>query len=188
MKKDKTSNTIQLYTSEDVKAVRKMLYVEQKQTDRLTKLALPEAKAVLDHNHKTQYVRGVIDRHCNVALGKIENLWSRYVSWWYQGSMADFLRLCADYMDTADDHRYRHPGAVVKLKSEFAKLTEKEKTVVLTSLGLEDGAREKERNSIFSKYTKSQEYDYKTALDLITESKNRINARLKMAEESQKIK
>jgi len=35
--------------------------------------AVATTEAVLDHDHKTGYIRGVLHRGCNALLGKIEN-------------------------------------------------------------------------------------------------------------------
>ena len=96
---------LHLYSSKDVAKVREKLYNEQGGKDALTGLPLDYKQAVTDHNHNTQYVRGVLHRQCNAVLGKIENLWTRYLSYWFEGTLSDFLRKAADYIERKDDHR-----------------------------------------------------------------------------------
>ena len=72
-----------LYTTKDVQKVREQLYREQEGIDPITKLPIPDKQKVLDHGHSNHYVRAVLHRQTNAVLGKIENLWTRYLSWWF---------------------------------------------------------------------------------------------------------
>ena len=114
--------TTNLYTSKDVQKVRDQLTKEQDNLDRLTSLPIPDKQHVLDHNHETQYVRGVLHRQVNAALGKIENIWKRYLSTWYPGDLQMFLRQSAQYLELPDDKRWYHPAWIKKIKTEFNKL------------------------------------------------------------------
>ena len=53
---------LHLYSPKDVAKVREKLYNEQGGKDALTGLPLDYKQAVTDHNHNTQYVRGVLHR------------------------------------------------------------------------------------------------------------------------------
>lgn len=44
----------------------------------LCQLPCTESQAVLDHDHSTGAVRGVLHRSCNALLGKVENNYRRY--------------------------------------------------------------------------------------------------------------
>lgn len=66
-----------LYTTKEVAKVREELLKKQGGRDLITGMNIAKGDAVLDHCHDTQYVRGVLSRPSNVALGKIENLWMR---------------------------------------------------------------------------------------------------------------
>ncbi len=44
----------------------------------LCQVEIPEGKDVLDHNHKTGRIRGVLHRSCNALLGHIENNYKRF--------------------------------------------------------------------------------------------------------------
>lgn len=56
----------------------------------------PPLDPVLDHDHKTGAVRGVLHRGCNSLLGKVENNAARYgvrnISAWANGIAAYMLR------------------------------------------------------------------------------------------------
>ena len=56
----------------DVKPLRERLLVEQNNCCRLCRDVIVD-DAVLDHDHKTGEIRGVLHRGCNALLGKIEN-------------------------------------------------------------------------------------------------------------------
>ena len=79
-----------LYTTKDVAEVRNLLKERQNNTDPITGLGIPNKQHVLDHNHKTQFVRAVLHRQSNFVLGKIENLWSRNLAWWYVGTLSKY--------------------------------------------------------------------------------------------------
>jgi Recombination endonuclease VII len=156
-----------LYTTEDVRKVRKTLLDQQKGTDPITGMQIPEKQAVLDHDHGSQYVRAVLHRQTNAVLGKIENLWNRYLSWWYTGKLSDFLRGCADYLDKDQPKEYIHPSFVKKLQTEFNKLSESNKNEVLKQMKQPEGKNSTERKAIFAKAIKSKSYDFEETLQLI---------------------
>lgn len=142
-------SSLHLFTVADVKDTREKLLIEQGNFDALTGIEIPKGKAVLDHCHDTQYVRGVLHRQSNVMLGKIENGFVRYVKYWYNGSLSDFLRRAADYLDAGVDERYIHPGWIAKSKTEFNKLSEKNKDALLQFMNLPTGKNSTERKEIF---------------------------------------
>lgn len=162
---------IHLYNSAEVKKVREKLYKEQNGTDALTGLELAFKDSVTDHNHKTQYVRGVLHRQSNAVLGKIENLHTRYLGYWYPGTLADFLRGAADYIEMKDDERYIHPGWIKRVNIEFNKLTEASKRKILKHLGCEEGANASERKRLFNKLVLSRKFTYFTLLEVLKHSK-----------------
>lgn len=156
-----------LYTSADVKKVREKLLKEQGHKDLLTGLKLEPKDAVCDHSHKNQYVRGILHRQSNAVLGKIENLWTRYLSYWYKGTLQEFLRKTADYLDREIDTRYLHPGFIKRLEVEFNKLNEANKREVLRKLDVEDGKNATERKAKFKKEILSRKHTYENLLALI---------------------
>ena len=143
--------TRDLFNVKDVKEVRELLVQEQEQLDKLTLSLMHPSQYVLDHNHQNLFVRGVLNRATNSMLGKIENAFNRYIRHWYTGSLSNFLRQAATYLEQPPDERYRHPHWQKQLKVQFNKLSEGQKRSVLESLGKPDGKNSKERKDIFSK-------------------------------------
>ena len=158
-----------LYTPVDVKRVRESLYKEQEGKDALTGLPLDIKQAVTDHNHKTQYVRGVLHRQSNAVLGKIENLWGRYLKFWYNGTLSDFLRQAASYLERKDDERYIHPGFLKHLSVLFNKLSEASKKAVLADLGQPQGGNVAERKRLFKKALLTKKFTYEGVKKIIQE-------------------
>jgi hypothetical protein len=138
MKPKKQSHSKELYTPAEVKVVREQLLLEQNGKDKLTGLQLNPKDSVTDHNHKTHFVRGILHRQSNAVLGKIENMWTRYLKYWYNGTLSDFLRKAADYLELPDDKRFVHPGWLKAMVTKFRALTEKEKADVLSGMGKTD--------------------------------------------------
>lgn len=138
-----------LFTVQEVKEIREQLLEEQSGKDAITGLEIPQGKAVLDHCHQSQYVRGVLHRQSNAMLGKMENNFVRYMKYWYPKSLQEFLREMADYVEQEQDNRYLHPGWIAKSKTEFNKLSEKNKDALLQFMNLPTGKNSSERKEIF---------------------------------------
>ena len=151
--------TKSLYTTADTKKVREYLLEEQSGYDALTSLVIPEGQAVLDHNHKTQHVRAVLHRQTNASLGKIENIWTRYLSYWYPGTLDGFLRQAAEYLCNPDDQRWYHPGWIKRVKADFNKLKASQQSSVLSTFG-ESGKNGAERKSAFNKVILTKQYGF----------------------------
>lgn len=62
----------------EISSVREQMLANQGGRCALCKLPLPAGQAVLDHDHATGVVRGVLHRGCNSLLGKVENNYRRY--------------------------------------------------------------------------------------------------------------
>lgn len=164
-----TKEVEHLYTTKDVAKVRDQLKEKQQHIDPITKLEIPPKQAVLDHCHKTQFVRAVLHRQSNAVLGKIENLWKRYLQWWYTGTLSDFLRGCADYLDTEHKQEYIHPAFMKMLQVKFNKLSEGKKQEFLLRVGEEKGCNGKERKLNFKKFLLKRTYTMKQVEDLLKE-------------------
>ena len=160
-----------LYTTKDVQKVREQLYKEQEGIDPITGLIIPEKQKVLDHDHSNHYVRAVLHRQTNAVLGKIENLWTRYLSYWYTGTLSDFLRGCADYIEKEHPKEYLHPAFIKSLQVQFNKLNEKQKQNVLSHYGLEKGCNTKERRVIFKKFILKRTHSMNEILEVIQKEK-----------------
>ena len=161
-----------LYTPADVKKVREKLYQEQGGKDILTGLELAFKDSVTDHNHETQYVRGILHRQSNAVLGKIENLHTRYLGYWYPGTLPEFLRQAADYIERPDNELYIHPGWIKRVNIEFNKLNEAGKKTVLESLGQPTGSNGAERKKLFQKAVLTKKHTFQELKGLIERSKN----------------
>lgn len=150
--------TQHLYNTTDKAKVRQELFKVQSEVDKLTNKPLEYKDSVLDHNHKTHYVRGVIHRQVNAFLGKLENNYVRYLSWWYDGTLSDFLRQCADYIEQPDNKDFLHDSWIKGLCIKFNKLNEADKTSVLKDMAIKDGKNSVERKILFKKALLSRQY------------------------------
>ena len=147
-----------LRNQKDITRIRNKLYAEQNGIDKLTYLPLDKDKCVLDHNHKTHLVRSVIHRQANAALGKIENIWTRYLSYWYPGTLDGFLRQCAEYISTEKDERYYHPKWKKAAVTMFNKMTSRQQNELLEVFNM-SGSNKVERQNAFKKLTQTEEFD-----------------------------
>jgi hypothetical protein len=132
----KSKETTDLYSQKDVNKVREQLYKEQNRKCLCTDLEIPEDACVLDHSHDDQqYVRGVLHRQVNAAIGKIENLYVRMLSFWYPYDLPTFLKQVAEYLSKKEpDTRYRHPGWLKKVSTKFCKLNAQQQLQILQQL------------------------------------------------------
>lgn len=160
-----------LYTTKDVQKVREKLYREQEGIDPIAGLPIPQKQAVLDHDHSTNFVRGVLHRQTNAFLGKLENAYIRYIKWWYVGTLSEFLRGCADYIEKEHPKEYLHPAFIKSLQVQFNKLNEKQKQNVLSHYGLEKGCNGNQRKVIFKKFILKRTHSMIEILDVINKEK-----------------
>jgi hypothetical protein len=164
--------TEDLYTTADVKRIRELLLKEQQGVDLLTGLPIPDKQAATDHVHdNTQLVRGILHRQSNAVLGKLENLWTRYLSWWYPEDLPTFLRKAADYIQRKPDTRYRHPDWIKLAKARFNRLNSKEMKSVLEGLGRQDGKNLTERKKIFQEIVLDRKLGYEIIISEINKVK-----------------
>lgn len=162
--------TIDLYTTKEVKEVREKLTLEQDNMDLLTGLEIEAKQHCLDHNHQTMFVRGVLSRQVNAALGKIEGIKTRYLKN-YPGTLADFLRQAALYLEAPDDTRYHHPHWLKKVKTEFNKLKPAEKNKVLLTMGEKSYTNDTKRKEAFGNLILTRNFTYDKIIDIIHKSK-----------------
>ena len=167
-------NTHDLYTTKDKTSVREFLLKEQLGKCALTGLPLDKSQSVLDHAHDdNMFVRGVISRQSNSLLGVIENGWKRYMQWWYNGTISDFLRQCAQYLEKKPDSRYRHDHWIRKSQTLFNTLPEGDKKAVLEALGQSQGGNSAERKKLFKKALMQRKFTYEEVKNLIQERKDK---------------
>lgn len=168
----KTRPPVSLYNTADVARVRELLYEQQDRIDPITGLEIPKNQIVLDHDHDTMFVRAVLHRQTNAVAGKAERFWDRYLAWWYTGTLQDFLRGCADYLDRKHPQEYYHPSWIKKVKTEFNKLNSSQKTKVLESFNSATGTNDTQRKANFKKLlTKRMNLGYDAILQAIEKSK-----------------
>lgn len=150
-----------LYTASDVAKVRALLLKEQQGKCALSKLEVKLLDTHCDHAHDDlQLVRGVLHRHANLTLGKVEGLWNRYLAHWYPHDLQTFLRQAADYLDRPTDTRWRHPGWIKKMKVCFNRLNALQQNKVLIELGYTRGSNPKQRKEIFAKAVLNRDLGY----------------------------
>lgn len=80
----------------EVSDVRSTLLTKQGSRCAICKQEVKSSEAVLDHDHATGAVRGVLHRGCNSLLGKVENNYKRYGV----RHLAAFLAGVATYLQT----------------------------------------------------------------------------------------
>lgn len=143
--------TVDLYNPSDKKLVRDMLLLEQDGICPISKVKIAPKESVLDHIHDdTNLVRAVLHRQSNAFIGIIERAWTRYMSWWYKGTLSEVLRNAADFFDKEPDERYRHDGWMKRVKTDFRKLNAQQQAAVLGTLGSKSGSNGTERLKLFS--------------------------------------
>jgi hypothetical protein len=164
--------TIDLYNAEDKKRIRELLTKEQNNLCAITGLPIEARQHILEHKHdENMFVRGVTSRQANSALGVIERVWLRYLKWWYNGSLSQFLRQCADYLDRPPDTRYRHDMWIKKINTEFTKLKEAQKDSVLLAMNQSSGKNAVERKKLFQRALLTRSYSYDTIRNIINNEK-----------------
>jgi hypothetical protein len=114
---------------------------------------------VLDHDHQTGMVRGVISRQANSLLGKVENFYMRMCKG-DKDQLPGVLDAMAAYLEqeTLD---VLHPVGLTQLTKKFKNsLTAAEQVVELKDLGatrkeLESCSNEKQRCELYRRLTKN---------------------------------
>ena len=98
---------------------------------------------------------------------------TRYLSYWYSGSLPEFLRQAADYLERGDDERYIHPGFLKKLNSMYNTLNEAGKKDVLQCMNQPQGNNATERKALFRKALLSKKFTYEDTRNLINKTKGK---------------
>lgn len=165
--------TIDLYNSKDKQVVRELLTKEQNNLCAITGLPIEPKQHILEHAHDDQMlIRGVTSRQANSALGVIERVWTRYLKWWYSGTLSDFLRQCANYLEKPHDTRWRHDMWIKKANTAFNKLNESNKDKVLVALGCDKCKNGAERKKAFQTAILTKQFGYDILLNFINNAKD----------------
>jgi hypothetical protein len=89
--------------------------------------------AVVDHNHTSGMVRGVLHRQANAFEGKVSNAWKRYGANNTKLSLPQALRRLADYLEKGD-LPLLHPVGVRQICNRFKRLPKREQIFALRML------------------------------------------------------
>ena len=120
---------------------------------------------VLDHDHQTGMVRGVISRQANSLLGKVENFFLKMC----RGRKEDLpntLEAMATYLER-EEMDVLHQVGLTQLTRKFANsLTAAQQVTELKDLGASEGdlascKNQKQRKELFRKLTKNK-YEHTT--------------------------
>ena len=162
-----------LFNTKDVAEARSKILNDQKGFDALTRLPLDPKDAALDHNHDTDHVRGVIHRQANAALGKIENLYKRYLSYWYPGTFREFLDRAVDYIEMDGGHvnpTTYHPSWIRRAQRNFLKKPAASQNEVLIDMGIQKGELPRNaegRKKAFRSILLKSRLDYATMWEIL---------------------
>lgn len=146
--------TEQLRTPKDVAKTREQMHKKQKGIDPILGELIELSGSVLDHDHDTQYVRGVLHRQCNVFEGRLINSYIRSLKWVSKTPLPEILRNLALYYEQDYSSNALHPGAMRKGLTEFRKLTAQDQNKVLIKLGCVSGNNKVERERQLKKAQK----------------------------------
>ena len=96
---------------------------------------VPLIDAVVDHDHETGMIRGVIHRQANAWEGKVYNSWRRYAKNNTDISFVDSLKKLVTYLEKGGT-QYLHPTGLVQLGKRFARLRKYEQEFALKKFGV----------------------------------------------------
>ena len=102
-----------------------------------TKCPLVEYKTsnwVVDHNHTSGFVRGVVSSEGNALLGRIENAFKRLSRGAKRASLPNILRNMASYLEQ-DDLQLLHPEGFRQLYKRFYALSKDLQLDILLKFG-----------------------------------------------------
>lgn len=159
---------ISLYTTKDIQDIRKELIAKQGGIDPITKEKFKEVIAV-DHCHTYQHIRQALNRNTNAFEGLVANAHRRCLSWLTKKPLPELLRNLADYLEVDYKGNPYHPNWRKHCITQFNKLQEKQKDMVLVSLGVSKGSNSKERKEIFKEVTKDRALGYEAIISKINE-------------------
>jgi hypothetical protein len=133
-------------------------YRDANKPSRCPILSIRTSDWVLDHDHQTGMVRGVISRQANSLLGKIENFFLNRCAGRKQDLPA-VLDALADYLRKPQTD-VLHPVGLTQLCKRFSRLTKDKQAFELMALGCTRDeialcSNSKERTQIYRKVIKN---------------------------------
>ncbi|MCZ2397842.1 MAG: hypothetical protein LC100_15030 [Chitinophagales bacterium] len=176
--KEVDKEPLHLYTPSDVAKVRKTLFDAQAGFDPILQQQIDIKGAVVDHDHTSQRVRGVLHRQTNSFEGKVQNAYDRCLKWMSDRTLPDILRSLADYYEDTDRIAHTmpiHPGFLKRLSTDFNGLNEQGKKEVLHHLGQPQGSNGTERKKLFKKALLTRQFTFQQVKDLINQQKGNSN-------------
>lgn len=117
---------MRIKTSE-VQAVRAKMYKQQKGICLLCKKPMKPSEAVLDHDHGTGYVRGVLHTSCNGAEGRIASAIYRSRSDKLPENLVDFVKNLAVYWEKDYSSNVVHPKHLIPEEKELKRMKKYQK-------------------------------------------------------------
>ena len=120
-------------------------------------LATKKDDWVLDHDHQTGLVRGVISRQANSLLGKVENFYMRMCKG-DKEHLPGVLDAMAAYLEQ-EQLDVLHPVGLTQLSKRFKSLTSEKQKATLVDLGAKrkqimECSNASERTKLFRELTK----------------------------------
>jgi hypothetical protein len=115
---------------------------------------------VLDHDHQTGLVRGVISRQANSLLGKVENFYLKMCKG-QKEQLPNTLEAMASYLESQTTD-VLHPVGLTQLTKKFKNsLTALEQVDVLKDMGarkkdIEKCSNQKQRTALYRELTKNK--------------------------------
>ena len=99
-------------------------------------IPLDPSDAVVDHDHNTGHIRGVIHRQANALMGKIENYLNGYMRNLDCGDIRLVLSAMIDWMERDHSSNPLHPHASRKMIADFRKMKAKDQYSFLFYCGI----------------------------------------------------
>jgi len=114
---------------------------------------------VVDHDHYSGQIRGVISSEGNTYLGRLENAFNRMSLTARKVGLPKMLKNIADYL-TKKDTNLLHPTGYRQLYKRFERLQKGEQELLLVSLGcdidiIKNLPNSKERTSLYKTIIKN---------------------------------
>lgn len=163
--------TEDLYTTKDVERVRKYLVEKQGGIDPILQAPFKEPPC-LDHDHRTQLVRGALGRNSNAFEGKVYNAFVRCLRWQTDLSFIEVLKNLVLYLETDCFVKAYHPAWIKRVTADFRALPADKQNLVLSELGNSHSCRnKKERENAFKGYVLSKQYGFDRLGRLVDEKK-----------------
>ena len=104
---------------------------------------------MVDHDHKTGKVRGVVHRQGNALMGKVENYYLRFMAKMDVGDLRTVLNRIVEWMEANYEHMPLHPDGTKKLISQFRARKAKDQQAFLETVGIEPAKTGAERTKQF---------------------------------------